>query len=144
MNKNLKHDLTEMLKQALTDQIIEIPIKIKVDLNKIRFTEKVCPTNNSLSAIEFPSKILRDEYLKVGIEDLWLAGFENDNNGKGNGRFNFILSDGKRTQQQSDADMTDHMMNAKGKLVKKIQIFISATNRVNGFKFFDKYHQLVF
>jgi len=54
------------------------------------------------------------------MEDLWLAGFENDNNGKGNGRLNFILSDGKRTTQQSDTAMTEHMMNARGKEVRKV------------------------
>ena len=144
MNKNLKTDLGALLKQALEDQLLDTTIKIKIDLNRIRFTEKVCATNNANPAIEFPSKILREEYLNNGTEDLWLAGFENDGNGKGNGRLNFILSDGKRTHQKSDADMTEHMMFAKGKLVKIIQIFTSVTNRVNGFKFFDKYHQFIF
>jgi hypothetical protein len=70
--------------------------------------------------MEFPSRSLREDYIQNGIEDLWLAGFENDNNGKGNGRLNFILSDGKRTQQQSDTAMTEHMMQAKGKEIRKV------------------------
>ncbi len=37
-------------------------------------------------------------------EDLWLAGFENNNNGKGIA-INFILSDGTRTVMKCDREM---------------------------------------
>jgi hypothetical protein len=40
---------------------------------------------------------MRDKLMKKGTEDFWLAGVENDSHGKGY-RFNFIASDGKRTE----------------------------------------------
>jgi len=38
--------------------------------------------------------------MKVGTEDLYLSGFENDSNGKGN-CFNFILSNGLKSKRSN-------------------------------------------
>ena len=61
--------------------------------------------------IEFPSQADKDEYTKTGNTAIYLAGFENNGNGKG-GCFNFILSDGRKTNQKCDYgdSFTTHMM----------------------------------
>ena len=41
---------------------------------------------------------MRDNLVSKRTDDFWLTGFENNNSGKG-GRFNFILSNGERTEQ---------------------------------------------
>ena len=58
-------------------------VAAKIDLNQIRFTEKVAPTDNQNKVIEMPNLSMRDELVKQGTEDFWLAGFENDADGKG-------------------------------------------------------------
>ena len=51
--------------------------------------------------IELPSQANVDEYVKTGTTNIYLAGFESSHNGKGV-RFNFILSDGKKTIGKCD------------------------------------------
>jgi hypothetical protein len=52
-----------------------------------------------------------EEYIEDGFENLYLAGVECNNNGKGD-YFNFIMNDGVKTDQKPDvAPMTTHMIN---------------------------------
>ncbi len=40
-----------------------------------------------------------EDYISTGLHDLWLSGFENNG---GSDRFNFILSNGMRTERKDD------------------------------------------
>ena len=70
-----------------------------------------------------------------GINDLWLAGFENTG-----GLFNFVLSNQMKTNQRDDAfKLVTYMMPENThKKTKKVRIYCSGIANVCGFKFFDK------
>ena len=80
-----------------------------LNLNNIRFTAKVVPTNNQSKEFEYPNQAMRDELVKLGTKDFWLSGFENNAEGKG-GYFNFVFSNGKRTEQKDNQPVKDFMM----------------------------------
>jgi len=112
-----------------------------VDLANVKFSSKVCITNNDNETIEFPSSALRERYMKSGVIDLWLAGFENPD-GK-SCFFNFVLSNLERTQQQHDKKMNEYMM-AEGRNIKSAQIFCNNVLNLEGFCFFDREGKVIF
>ncbi len=80
------------------------------------------------------------ELIKQGAEDFYLAGVENSG---GNGcRYNFIASNGKRTEQKSDQAMKDFMMPETIKQTRKVEVYCNAC--LQGFKFFDEKDNLLF
>jgi len=76
---------------------------------------------------------------------LWLAGFENNNNGKGIA-INFILSDGTRTVMKCDREMKEYMMPKDlYKQIRKVEVFCDYNSRyLHGFKFFNMDNKLIF
>lgn len=54
------------------------------------------PTNNKNKEIEYPEQAVRDELVRIGLNDFWLSGFENNNGGYGC-QYNFVFSNGYRT-----------------------------------------------
>lgn len=84
---------------------------------------------------------MRDDYIHEARDDLWLSGFENSD-GK-SCFYNFILSNGDRTEQASALTMKDHMI-PDGKSVKKVQIFCNNVLNIEGFQFFDRDGNVVF
>ena len=106
--QKVEEDVELRLKEAI-DQLLgnnpvpkeaidQLPVKKPVpglDLDNVRFTEKLCPTNSQAQEIEFPNNLMMGQ-LKQASEDFWLAGVEY--NGNFSERFNFIGSNGKRTE----------------------------------------------
>ena len=74
----------------------------------IRFTEIVCPTGGEQPKVEFPEKSLRNALYRKGI-DLWLMGIENNIDSSVKWNFNFILSNGMRTEYKV-GKLHDYMM----------------------------------
>lgn len=70
----------------------------KLDLLNTRFTKTIGKTNNENLEFEFPTKAQREDFIKNGTENVYLAGFENIKDGKGS-YFNFILSNGLKSAQ---------------------------------------------
>ena len=91
--KRVEVDAEQIFKEAI-DQLLgnKKPV-LGLDFNNVRFTDNIIPTNNQ-EIIEFPNNVMRGQ-LKLRAEDFWLSGVENNNGGC---RFNFIGSNGKRTE----------------------------------------------
>ncbi len=85
---------------------------------------------------------MRTDLAKKGTKDFFLAGFSNDG-GKGV-RYNFISSDGQRTEQKSDQPMQDFMMPETCKQTRKVEVYCYGTTHLSGFKFFDINNTLLF
>ena len=168
MNKNVATDINNILKQSLKKQIsgklekqLNSPtnqltptgstaalLGVKnslfapaIDLANVKFTSKVCITNNDNETIEFPSSALREQYIKRGVVDIWLAGFENPD-GK-SCFFNFVLSNLERTEQYSEIKMKEYMM-TEGRQIKSAQIFCNNVLNLEGFCFFDREGNVIF
>ena len=54
-----------------------------MDLTRVRFTEKVLVTENSNLTVQIPDQKQIERIIADKVEELWLAGFLNDNKGKG-------------------------------------------------------------
>ncbi len=93
--------------------------------------------------IELPNKAMRTDLAKKGTKDFFLAGFSNSSGGDGN-RYNFIASNGQRTEQKSDCAMQDFMMLDKCKQTRKVEVYCYDTDHLRGFKFFDINNTLLF
>lgn len=70
--------------------------------------------------MEFPSQAVKTQLAASAVRDCKLAGFENTMDGLGV-HFNFILSNGMRTQGRDNTLYTTHMMPENVK-TKKVQI----------------------
>ena len=91
INNILLEEISQKLKLSIQQHVTgNLKHKTKIDLSKLRLSEKACPTASKNQTIEFPPKSLRDGYLQTGLNDLSLAGFENN----GGCSFNFILDNG--------------------------------------------------
>ena len=90
--------------------------------------------------MEWPDKALKEEW--KNFEGLQLAGVEWDPNGAYKGVFNFILSNGKKSELNTTYKMQPFMLNLEGKTVRKIQIYHDI-NRIYGLKFFDQNSSLI-
>ena len=108
-HKVVKSELEESFKAKIIDALAkqyesEVPRKTavlkgaKLDLLNPRFTETIGKTNNENPEFVFPTKAQREDFIKNGTENVYLAGFENSNDGEGN-YFNFILSNGLKLAQ---------------------------------------------
>lgn len=95
------------------------------DFEYVKFTDKICLTNNNSYVVEFPNWAFRKQLSKSGPKDFWLSGFECNLEGKGC-RFNFICSDGKRTEQNSGEPMKDCMMPEVCKHARKVEVYHSS------------------
>lgn len=76
--------------------------------------------------------------MKQGIEDFYLVGVSNGSDF----RFNFIASNGTRSEQKSDSVMQDYMMPETCRLTRKVEIYYSGY--LTGLKFFDENDLLLF
>ncbi len=85
---------------------------------------------------------MRTDLAKKGTKDFFLAGFSN--NGGKSSRYNFIASDGQRTEQKSDYAMQDFMMPETCKQTRKVEVYCNGNDYVWGFKFFDINNTLLF
>ncbi len=83
---------------------------------------------------------MRTDLAKKGSKDFFLAGFSSG----GGCRYNFIASDGQRTEQKSDQPMQDFMMPETCKQTRKVEVYCDGTYLVCGFKFFDINNTLLF
>ena len=134
----LLDEVSAKLKMSISQHLTGvIRYKTAINLSKIRLSEKACPTNNKNHPLEFPTKAKREEYINNGLQDLRLAGF--DNNG-GGCCFNFILSNGQTSKTVEDTEMQSRMLpQEKFHLVK-----VFSGDKVFGFQFFDSNLQLRF
>lgn len=69
-------------------------------------------------------------------KDFQLAGVEWDPNGSFNGVFNFMMSNGKKSELKTPYQMKSFMLNLQGKTLKKVQMYYNTT-LLYGMKFFD-------
>ncbi len=83
---------------------------------------------------------MRTDLAKKGSKDFFLAGFSNG----GGCRYNFIASDGQRTEQKSDQPVQDFMMPETCKQTRKVEVYCYGTIHLEGFKFFDINNTLLF
>jgi hypothetical protein len=86
---------------------------------------------------------MRTDLAKKGCKDFFLAGFSNNESGKGC-RFNFIANNGQRTEQKIDSLMQDFMMPETCKQTRKVEVYCYGTSHLRGFKFFDINNTLLF
>jgi hypothetical protein len=134
------------LRAALESQVVKPePIKLvnqvpqprtRINWSQVVLSQTVLPTNNNRQVIELPSKAQREALIASGIHDLWLYAFENNNGGTA---FNFVLSNGMKTNQK-DPNTNYTLFNMHEdthKKTRKVQIYTNGLN-VCGFKFFDK------
>ena len=82
-------------------------------------------TENSNLTVQIPDQKQIERIIADKVEELWLAGFLNDNKGKGQ-RFNFILSNGDRSCQKSDQTMTQYMIPFDGRRIKRVQTYYNS------------------
>ena len=98
----LKQAIDQLLanKPDPVEPIQQLPVIKPVpglDFDTVRFTDKVCLTNNQDQEIEFPNSVMMCQLIMKGSKDFWLSGVENGGSNP-NCRFNFIGSNGKRTE----------------------------------------------
>ena len=62
----------------------------------VKFTSPVCVASNNKRPFELPTKAQRDDLIRQGKTNLYLAAFENNQLGQGS-YFNVVLSDGSKT-----------------------------------------------
>ncbi len=68
INEMLLEDVSAKLKMSISQHLTGvIRYKTAINLNKIRLSERACPTNNKNHPIEFPTKAKREEYIKNGL-----------------------------------------------------------------------------
>jgi len=80
--------------------------------NWCRLTELVCENPASSVVFEYPTKAMRDEYTAKG-EIPYITGFENDKENGVGCSFDFILSNGQRSNQRdSGSNYFSHMIPA--------------------------------
>jgi len=107
--------------------------EILVNLQSVTFTNKLFPTENNEKVIEFPNKEIRDQLVLQGAIDFWLAGVEYNQSD----RFNFIASNGLRTDQKSSYDKNEILFPETIKQTRKVELFCYGKSYLQGFKFFD-------
>ena len=138
VNKLLLEEVSAKLKMSISQHLTGvIRFKTALNLNHIKLSEKACATNNKNHPIEFPTKAKREEYIKNGLSDLWLSGFDNNDGGC---CFNFILSNGHTSKTVKDAEM--HTMMLPQERFHLVRVF--SGDKVFGFQFFDSNLQLRF
>ncbi len=100
---------------------------------KIRLSEMVCYNPESTEDLVFPTLEMIDEWLGVLHT---LTGLENSKDGRGS-MFNFISSNGARTQQRDKIPKyTTHMIPGT-RQIRSVEVYYIDGTWIHGFGFFD-------
>ncbi len=97
-------------------------------------TDKFNPDEKEVQNIEWPDKAMKEEW--KDSEEIQLAGVEWDPNGIYNGVFNFMMSNGKKSELKTTYQMRSFMLDLQGKTPRKVQMYHNL-NFLFGMKFFD-------
>ncbi len=98
----------------------------------------MCANPDSKDEFEFPTSVMINRMLASGFLHT-LVGFENSEEDGSGCSFNFILSNGARSEQRDENAQTNHTHMIPVSALHKIRrVTIHYLNCISGFSFFDK------